>query len=266
MASELIVLKDKTWLNQQKHAGRCVSNILTSCGEAIISNSPNLNLLDLENIALKLFDIWECKPTFLNYGGFPSPLCLSVNKELVHGIVRDYTLQPGDVISVDVGATYKSAIADAARTWIYGDPISKQHVEILDICKKALIAGQNVVKVGNRIGAIGNAIYKTVNRTNYKLIVDYGGHGLCELSSDEEPKLHTAPFIGNKQDKNDGIKISNGLSIAIEPMVVIGSNKTKTKAGDFTVYTENIGCHFENSVTLFEDELHIITETPRFGI
>jgi len=247
---DFVVLKNNDWLANQKHAGQCVSNILKSCGEAIV---PNLSLKELENIAFSSFKEYNCIPTFLNYDGFPSAICVSINKVLVHGIVSDYILQSGDVVSIDVGATYKGSIADAARTWICGEPKNKQHVEMLDVCKKALRAGQEAVKIGNRIGSIGNAINKIVSKSSFGLITEYGGHGIG-------PNLHENPFIANKSSINEGVRITNGLSIAIEPMIVIGYPTTKTASDGWGVLTPDIGCHFENSITLMDDVVHIITE------
>lgn len=254
MTNELIVLKDSAWFERQKHAGLCVANILKECGEVIEAGIPNLSLKDLEQIAYRYFSIHNCTSTFLNYRGFPSAICTSVNEDVVHGIVTDYVLQPGDVVSVDVGATFEGAIGDAARTWIYGEPKNNLHVELLKAGKKALTAGQNAVKVGNRIGSIGFAINKFINKTRFKSIIDYGGHGL------DYNKPHADPFVSNKQAQNSGVHIVPGLSIAIEPMLVIGSPSAKTKDDGFTISVGSICCHFENSVTVMEDGVYIITE------
>ena len=253
MNSELVILKDQFWLENQIHAGKCICDIFKKCSYAI-SNIDNLSLIDLEKIAIWTLKEYNCTATFLNYDGFPSAICASVNKALVHGIVTDYVLQPGDVVSVDVGATYNGAIADAARTWIYGPAKCKQHEELLKVCQLALKAGQDAVRVGNRLGSIGNAINKVVSKSGFGLITEYGGHGM-NLNTP-----HAQPFVANKQAPNSGIRITNGLSIAIEPMAVIGSSKTKVGTDGNTVFTNDIGCHFENSVTVMEDAVYIITE------
>lgn len=249
----IIALKDHDWLAKQKHAGRCVANILKSCGEAIKTTQPNLSLKDLEDIAVQLLKAYDCLPTFLNYNGFPAVACISVNKELVHGVASDYILQSGDIVSIDVGATYKGSIADAARTWIYGDPKNPLHVMMLDTCKEALVAGQNAVKIGSKTGAIGYTISRLVSKSPFGLITDYGGHGIG-------PELHEDPFVANKSLPTDGVHIVNGLSIAIEPMICIGQPITKVASESFTVCTPDVGCHFENSVTVMDDQVHIITE------
>ena len=258
-SSELIILKDEHWLKRQKHAGRCVSNVLKECGDLILNNTPHLNLLDLEKLVYQYCNVYDATPTFLGYKGFPSACCISVNKAVVHGIVHDYELQPGDIVSVDLGATYEGAIADAARTWIYGKPKDPKHVDLLNVGYEALLLGQKQVKVGNRLGSIGNAIYKYVSNKGYGVITDYGGHGI------DYNKPHSKPFVANKQHPDDGNVIVNGLSIAIEPMVVFGEAKTKVDSDGWTVRTPELSCHYENSVTVFDNKVHIITESPYEG-
>jgi methionyl aminopeptidase len=254
MDIELIELKDEKWLQKQTIAGKCVASILKESENLIKNNTPNLSLIDIEQVALNKMKEFGCTPTFLNYHGFPSAICSSVNKQLVHGVVTDYVLKSGDVVSIDLGATFEGAIADAARTWIYGEPKEEKHVRLLKSGKEALEAGMGAVKVGNQLGNIGYAIHSYVKNTEFGSVIDYGGHGI----SYNMP--HADPFVANKQAKNSGIRMVNGLSIAIEPMLVIGSSKTKVGKDGHTIYTDDIGCHFENSVTLFEDKAIIMTD------
>lgn len=252
--NSLVILKDALWLKRQKIAGRCVANILKECGKLIKAKTPNLNLKDLEQIAYLYTRNMDCIPTFLNYKGFPGAACISVNKQLVHGIPANYVLQDGDIISVDLGATYEGAIADAARTWIYGDPKSAEHIRLLKVGREALDNGVKAVKVGSRLGAIGYAIHNTVKKSGFGNITNYIGHGI----NYNEP--HASPPVLNKDLQNNGIRIANGLSIAIEPMIVIGPAETKTESDGWTIVTPGLGCHFENSVTVFNDRVHIITD------
>lgn len=255
MENQLIILKDEKWLKNQKVAGRCVSNILKECGKLILSKREDITLKELEDISLRIIKAYDCEPAFLNYNDFPNSICVSINNVLVHGIVTDYVLKSGDIITIDVGASYNGAIADAARTWIYGEAKTFLHTMLLEAGRKALIAGQNAVKIGNQLGTIGNAIHKTVNKTSFKLIMDYGGHGIG-------PSLHEPPFVANKDSKNNGIRLVNGLSIAIEPMLSIGDNSTYVGSDKFSIYTHDVSCHFENTITIMNDEIHLITEIP----
>jgi methionyl aminopeptidase len=163
-------------------------------------------------------------------------------------------LLEGDLVSLDLGATFEGAIADAAFTCIYGEPKSKEHVRLIRTCHDALYVAIKAIKVGKRLGVIGNAIHKYCKDSGYNLITKYGGHGL------DYNIPHAEPFVANKSKTTDGIRIRPGLSIAIEPMLVIGQAKTKVESDGWTVVTPGIGAHFEHSVTVTETGNHIITE------
>jgi methionyl aminopeptidase len=187
---------------------------------------------------------------------FPSAICTSVNKQLVHGIATDYVLQNGDVVKFDLGATYEGAIADAAATTIYGNANSLQHIELIEVCRKALYKGIEAIKVDKNIGCIGYAISKHVaNTSRFGLVTTYGGHGL------DYNKAHSSPFIANKSQPTDGIKIQPGLTLAIEPMLVIGEPKTKVDTKDgWTIWVPGIGAHWEHTIFVHADHTEIITD------
>lgn len=248
----LIKLYDRESLVKQKIAGRCVGTILKECGKLIKAKTPNLSLKDLEQITYLYTRNMDCSPTFLNYHGFPGAACISVNKQLVHGIPTDYILQDGDVVSVDVGATFEGKIADAARTWIYGDPISSEHVRLIDTCKNALKSAINKVEVGKHLGIIGYTIYNETKNSNFGLITGYGGHHISEVP-------HAETFIANKSGQFEGNRMQVGEVMAIEPMLTIGPATTITLDDGWTVVTPGIGCHFEDTIVLMEDGVHTIT-------
>jgi methionyl aminopeptidase len=252
LANKYITLKDREWLDLQIHAGKCISILFSEINNYL--KKDNISLKDLENLALIVAKQFNCEPTFLNYKGFPSAICTSVNKQLVHGIATNYILQDGDLISVDVGMTYNGVIADAARTWIYGTPKSNEHVRMIDVCKNALDLAIDSVAIGKQIGCIGNAIHKYVSSQGFSIITDYGGHG---IGLNNQP--HCDPFISNKSEINEGIRITPGLSIAIEPMIVIGDAKTEVANDGWTVYTPDYGCHFEDSITIMDDGIYNTT-------
>lgn len=253
--NNLINLKNNDWLERQQIAGKCVAGVLRTLHTMISDKLPNLSLKDLEAEAMLQIESANCIPTFKGYKGFPGAICLSVNKQLVHGIPSDYILQDGDVVKFDLGATYKGAIADAAATTIYGTPKSKQHVELINMCREALYQGINAIKIDKQLGCIGFAIHKYVtSRSRFGVITNYGGHGI------DENAPHAPPFVANKARYNEGPRIQSGLSIAIEPMLVIGDTKTKTKKDGWTVTTLDIGAHFEHSIFVAEDKIHILTE------
>lgn len=252
---DLINLKDRFWLERQTVAGKCVAGILKTLNQMVIEKTPNLSLRDMEAEAIRQLAEVKCTATFKGYKGFPGAICLSVNKQLVHGIPTDYILQEGDVIKFDLGATYKGTIADAAATAIYGKPKSSQHAELVTICKGALDHAIKSIQIGKQLGCIGYAIHKYVtSKSRFGLVTSYGGHGI------DEDTPHASPFVSNKAKQNEGPRIQEGLSIAIEPMVVIGDNGTKIGSDGWTVLTSDVGAHFEHSIFVGADKVHVLTE------
>lgn len=250
---EFINLKDSSWFERQKIAGRTVARCLSLAHEMII-NQNNLTLKEIEAACLDLMTKNDCTPTFLNYkNSFPGAICASVNKQLVHGIPSNYQLQEGDVVKIDLGCTYKGAIGDAAITVIKGTPRSKDHVELLKATKECLEMGLGSIKIGNRIGAIGNAIYRHSRNYKFGLITQYGGHGIGWN------RPHEQPFVANKALVSEGIHIQNGLSLAVEPMLVIGSTETFVKSDGWTVCGMGISAHFEHTVFIYDDKIHLMT-------
>jgi methionyl aminopeptidase len=252
---QFVVLKDKEWFERQAVAGKAVAKCLSTCHYLITDKdmTPNLSLKDLEAECEGIIAKAGCTPTFKDYKGFPGAICTSVNKQIVHGIPTDYVLQPGDVVSIDLGATFEGAIGDAAMTAIYGEPKKEEHVKLLERCQGALYAAIDAIAVGSQLGCIGDAIHKHTRNSGYALITQYGGHGI------DYNMPHAQPFVANKQRRDEGIHIQPGLAIAIEPMLAIGSAKTKTLNDGWTVKTRDISCHFEHSIYVGEDKVHVMT-------
>lgn len=251
--NSLIKLKGQDWLDRQRVAGKIAASTLSALRGLVKSKTTN-SLLELNDIAEKLIECQNGSCTFKNYKGFPAGVCISVNKQLVHGIPTDYVLQDGDVISFDLGVTFEGAIADTAITCIYGQPKSEQHVKLVEATEASLMAGIAAIKVGKRLGCIGEAIYDSARKSGFSVVTKYGGHGL------DWGIPHAAPFVENKSDPSKGIRIQPGLVIAVEPMLVIGSPETKTDKDGWTVVTNDIGAHFEHSLYVHEDRVEIITD------
>lgn len=248
----LIKLKDQLWLDKQRVAGKIAAKTLSML-KTYVDNKTELSLLELNNIAEKFITEAGGTPTFKGYKGFPAGVCISVNKELVHGIPKDEKLQEGDVVSFDLGVTFQGAIADTAITCIYGQPKSPMHVSLIQATEEALNRGIAAVGVGKRLGAIGFVISKFAKGKGFGVVDKYGGHGL------DWNIPHAAPFVANKSAQDEGIRIQKGLSIAIEPMLTLGSNSTKTLDDGWTVVTNDIGAHFEHSIFVHDDHIEILT-------
>lgn len=252
----LITLKDKTWLKRQKYAGRVLASLHREFFSMMRGRSENITLNTLGDIADEVIKKNDCTPTFLGYNGFPGVICTSLNKEIVHGFPRDIALQDGDVVKVDIGVTFEGAIADCAVTYVYGKAKSPDILRLLVSCQGALNDGIAQVKPGNKLGEVGKAIWDRGKADKFGVIIDYGGHGI------DYNRLHAPPFVANKAKATEGPTLRPGMSIAIEPMFVLGKNtNTKILKDKWAIATRDIGAHFEHSVTLDEDGTqHIITD------
>jgi len=250
--SGLFKLKGNDWLVKQRVAGRaCVSALNMLEQEVKDKTTKSMELLSTmaETIMLEA----GCTPTFKGYKGFPAAVCISVNRELVHGIPGDYKLQEGDVVKFDLGATFEGAIADTAITCIFGEP-KPGHAKMVAACRESLMKGIQAVAVGKKLGVIGHAISRSVRGNGFNVITDYGGHGL------DWDRPHAPPFVENKSDPDTGFRIQAGLAIAIEPMVVPYDIKSSVAKDGWTVVTKEVGCHFEHSIYVHEDHVEIITD------
>jgi methionyl aminopeptidase len=259
----IVNLKDKNWLEAQRVAGRVVAETLLLL-EAQVKNKTTLSMIELNQLAEDHIYKSDCTPTFKGYGPvnkpFPAGVCISVNKQLVHGVPTHYKLQEGDVVSFDLGATYEGAIADSALTLIYGEPKTQQHVKLIAACEEALMKGIAAVQVGKRLGCIGNAIWKSCKGNGFQVVTQYGGHGLDWF------KPHASPFVDNKSTPDLGVRIQPGLAIAIEPMLLPTDTSTSIASDGWTVMTKEIGSHHEHSIFVHEDHVEIITDRTNVQI
>jgi methionyl aminopeptidase len=248
---QLIELHDSAWLDRQRIAGDCVAKALSLAAHLALNN--NMSEISLSKEVESFIKSKDCIPTFLGYKGFPSAVCISVNKKLVHGIPTDYIFQEGDVISFDLGATYQGAIADAAITVIKGQAKHSDHVRLVETCKKSLENAISQIAVGKRLGCIGAGINHVVKNSGFGLITEYGGHGLSYNTP------HAQPFVHNKSQSNVGVRLQPGMALAIEPMLTLKDTKTRILEDGWTVVTNDIGVHFERSIFIHDNSVEIIT-------
>lgn len=251
--SGFVLLKNNDWLVKQRKAGKVAAQALQLLEKEVANLTP-LSLNELNKKAEDFIISQNCFPTFKNYKGFPAAVCISVNKQMVHGIPTDYCLQDGDVVTFDLGATYEGAIADTAITCIYGKAKSARHTELINITKTSLDKAIAILQPGKRLGNIGYTIHRYVKNYNLALINQYGGHGL------DWNIPHASPFVANRAVPEEGIRLQPGLTIAIEPMCVIGSDKTYVDKDGWTVWSDGISAHFEHTIFVHEDRVEVITQ------
>ena len=254
----LFKLKNQDWLDKQRIAGRIAAECLIQL-EDYVKNNTFHSMATLSDVIERFILREGGTPTFKGYKGFPAAVCISINKQLVHGIPDDTVLDHGDVVSFDLGVTYKGAIADTALTCILGEP-KPEHEKLVKATQECLMKGIEAIKVGNHLGCIGHAIAKHAKAMGFGLVNNYGGHGL------DWDTPHAPPFVANKAELNEGIRIQPGLAIAIEPMLTLGSPHTHVSDDGWTVMTDTIGAHFEHSIYVHQDHEEIITDRTRLGL
>lgn len=242
------IIHNQEWLEQQRIAGKVVAQALLF----LEKNSTKYTGLKLSKLAEEIILDNKCTPTFKGYNGFPEAVCISVNNELVHGIPKEINFNDGDVVSFDLGATYNGTIADSAISVIIGE--NKRAEKLLKATKEALFDSINNINLDRKIGIIGETINKTGNNYNLQVIHNYGGHFIAL----NEP--HAKPFVSNKDSRTNGIRFQEGMSLAIEPLFCLGlSNQTKVLQDNWTVITNDLSAHFEETIYIHKDKVEIIT-------
>jgi methionyl aminopeptidase len=228
-------------------AGRITAEILSMVIEKV---DVGISTMELDSFAYDQVIKSNCIPAFKDYHGFKHTLCTSVNKELVHGVPNDKPLEDGDIISVDLGVNYKGYFGDSAVTLPVGE-VDEKTLDLLDRTQQSLYAGISQAKVGNRLGAISNAIWEA--RENYNVITEFGGHGIGDI-------LHDAPFVFNQAAQDSGIRLREGMGLAIEPMLVDGCTDYETDSEDkWTVRVKHLCAHFEHTLIITNDGPYITT-------
>ena len=195
-----------------------------------------------------------CIPTFKGYGGFPGAICVSVNDTLVHGIPSSkIILKEGDIVSLDVGATYKGYCCDACRTYPVGT-ITAEAKRLIETTEESFFECLKYAKAGAHLGDICYAIQKYNEDCGYSLPREFTGHGTGRL-------LHEDPTIPNYGIEGTGIILREGMTLAIEPMVAQGSNKTRTLSDGWTVKMKDgkLSSHYENTIVITKDGYEILT-------
>ena len=214
---------------------------------------PGVSTKELDKLAEKLIRGYGCVPNFLNYNGFPGTICASVNEEVVHGIPGNRILKDGDIISIDCGCIYKGYHSDAARTYAVGT-VSKEVQQLMDVTKQAFFEGIKMAKAGNHLYDISNAIDDYVSPYGYGIVKDLVGHGIGTA-------LHEDPQIPNFRQKRKGLLLQPGMTLAIEPMINMGTWEVEWLDDDWTVVSRDglPSAHYENTILITDGEPEILT-------
>ncbi len=245
-----IIIKSDDEIAIMREAGRIVAATMQKLlGEL----RPGLVVKDLDTIARKEFAARGVDPTFLGYHGYPATVCVSVNDEIVHGIPLKRVLQDGDVVSIDLGCTYKGFVADHAMTAIVGSPKPRMR-ELVDVTREALSEGIKHLRPGNRLGEVSHAIGEYIEGRGFGVVREYVGHGVGR-------EMHEEPAVPNFGPADRGPVLKKGMVLALEPMVTVGDWKTRQLDDNWTVVTADgsWAAHFEHTIAVTDGDPMVLT-------
>lgn len=247
----MISIKNDVELRKMREAGRIVAATHAHLANFI---KEGITTAELDMIAERFILEQGATPSFKGLYGFPCATCISINDVLVHGIPDDTKLQNGDIVSIDIGACYEGYHGDSAWTYPVGD-VSDEVKKLLKVTEESLYIGLEQAKVGNRVSDISNAIQTYVESFGFKLPPDYTGHGIGV-------NVHEDPIVSNVGAPGRGPLLRNNMTIAVEPMVQIGTARTKVLSDGWTVKSANgkVSAHFEHTVVIKKDGCEILTK------
>ena len=245
-----IIVKSEEEIAIMRQAGRFVAQVLRLLVERL---RPGLVEKELEETVRKEFAKRGVIPTFLGYQGYPATVCVSVNDEIVHGIPGDRAIQEGDIVSIDLGCTYKGFVADSAVTVGVGR-VSPQAQRLIEVTEGALRRGIEVARAGVRLGEIGAAIQSHAEGQGFSVVREYVGHGVGR-------QMHEDPQVPNYGSPDQGPVLRRGMVLAIEPMVNVGDWRTRRDPDNWTVRTldGSLSAHFEHTIAIGDGAAEVLT-------
>ncbi|MBR3848348.1 MAG: type I methionyl aminopeptidase [Oscillospiraceae bacterium] len=246
----MIQIKSKREIELMRCAGRIAANALAAAGRAV---APGITTGELNDLIQKSIEKDGAYPSFLGYAGFPGAACISINDEVIHGIPGKRVLHEGDLVKIDVGATYQGYIGDCANTFPVGK-ISDEAQRLIDVTRQSFYEGMKYAQTGNRVSDISHAIQSYVEENGFSVVRKYVGHGVGS-------KLHEEPEVPNYGSPGVGARLVSGMTIAVEPMVNQGVYTVKELSDGWTVKTRDgkLSAHYENSVLITENGPEILT-------
>lgn len=247
----MIIIKSPDEIELMRESGKVTGYIL---GELENYIKPGMSTLDVDRFVEETIRHHKMIPTFKGYGGFPASACVSINEEVVHGIPEaSRIINEGDIVSVDVGSTYKGYVSDAARTYGIGK-ISDSAQHLIDATRESFFAGLEFCRVGYRLSDISNAIQVKAEGEGFSVIRDFVGHGVGR-------QMHEDPQIPNYGKPGRGPRLAPGMVFAIEPMICEGTYKVETLNNNWTVVTADgkLSAHYENTVVITDGEPQLLT-------
>ena len=247
----MIIIKSDQEIDLMRESGKVTGFILKELENFI---RPGISTADIDKFVEDTIRKNGMIPSFKGYGGFPASACVSINDEVVHGIPdKKRILMDGDIVSVDVGSTYKGYVSDAARTYPVGT-ISDVARRLIDATRDSFFAGLEYCKVGYRLSDISHAIQVNAESEGFSVIRDFVGHGVGQ-------NMHEDPQIPNYGKAGRGPRLAKGMVFAIEPMICEGGYDVETLLNNWTVVTVDgkLSAHYENTVVITDGEPELLT-------
>ena len=249
-----IIIKSDDEIAVMRQAGRIVAEVLELLADEV---RAGLIVKELDRIVREEYKRRNVVPTFKGYLGYPAHVCVSVNEEIVHGIPGNRVLQEGDIVSIDLGATYEGFVADSALTLGVGR-ISPEAERLVDATYQSLRQGIQAARAGSKLGEVSHAIETYAVARGYSVVREYVGHGVGR-------DMHEEPQVPNYGPPNRGPVMRKGMVLALEPMVNIGDWRTKKHDDQWTVSTldGSLSAHFEHTIAIRDGEPEVLTLRSR---
>ena len=236
-----------------REAGRILASVHQNLAKEI---KPGMSTLDIDRLGEEMIRSYGCIPSFKNYCGYPASVCVSVNEEVVHGIPTDERIiREGDIVSLDAGVIYQGYHSDAARTIAVGE-VSEEARLLIERTRQSFFEGMKMAVAGRHLHDISGAIGEYAERFGYGVVRDLCGHGIGS-------SLHEEPEIPNFRQRRRGIKLRPGMTLAVEPMINIGTPDVLWEENEWTVVTEDmsLSAHYENTILITEGKPEILSLT-----
>ena len=246
----MIAIKNGHELEAMRQACKITAAARALAGEMV---RPGVSTKAIDRAVREFILSQGAKPSFLHYNGFPASTCISVNSTVIHGIPDGYLLQEGDIVSVDVGAFYKGFHGDCAATFPCGR-VSAEAQRLIDVTKQSFFEGLRFVRCGHRVSDISHAIQTYVESNGFSVVRSFVGHGVGA-------QLHEEPEVPNFGAAGRGPRLLPGMTLAIEPMVNVGTHEVRILKDGWTVVTTDgkLSAHYENTVLITDGEPEILT-------
>ena len=248
-----VSIKSSQEIELMREAGRILASVHQELGKNI---RPGMSTMDIDRLGEEMIRSYGCIPSFKNYCGYPASICVSVNDEVVHGIPSEKRLiQEGDIVSLDAGVIYKGYHSDAARTVAVGE-ISEEAKLLIERTRQSFFEGMKKAVAGNHLHDISAAIGDYAESFGYGVVRDLCGHGIGN-------HLHEDPEIPNFKQWRRGIKLRPGMTLAVEPMINLGTPDVAWMDDEWTVVTEDgaPSAHYENTILIIEGKPEILSLT-----